>query len=91
MPGKDKYAPRLSCFIGTGAAGRAENRSGLGNDLETVFSLPLEPEEAAREICHIRENIDVERHSRLTREEILERYSPARSIGYRAARIKELL
>jgi hypothetical protein len=86
-----KYTAALLEAGLTGAILFWHDTLGLGNDLETVFNLPLEPEEAAREIRHIRENIDVERHSRLTREEILEKYSPDRSIGYRAARIKELL
>jgi hypothetical protein len=86
-----KYTAALLEAGLTGAILFWHDTLGLGNDLETVFNLPLEPEEAARELRHIRENLDVERHSRLTREEILEKYSPARSISYRAARIKELL
>jgi hypothetical protein len=86
-----KYTAALLEAGLTGAILFWHDTLGLGNDLETVFNLPLEPEEAAREIRHIRENLDVERHSRLTREEIFEKYSPARSISYRVARIKELL
>jgi len=63
---------------------------GLGNTLETVFELPLEPEKAADEILRIRQGLDVERHSRLTREEILDRFNPEKSVPFRCAKMREL-
>lgn len=63
----------------------------LGNTLETVFSLPLDEQQAADEIMQIRKSIDVERHSKRTREEMLETFNPQKSVGMRATQILELL
>lgn len=56
----------------------------LGNNLKTVFSLPLDPDEAAKEIVRIARTINVEEHSRKTREEMLDTFNPQRSVKIRA-------
>jgi hypothetical protein len=58
---------------------------GLGNDYETVIELPLEPQGAAKVIVEVAQSIDVALHSRLTREEFLERNDPAGSVAVRAS------
>lgn len=63
----------------------------LGNDFETIFSLPLDPAEAAREIIQIRKNIDVEKHSRRTAEEIRDRVNPDNVMRIRFQAIQEFL
>jgi hypothetical protein len=63
----------------------------LGNDFETVFNLPLDPVSAADQIREISRGINVEQHSRLTREEILDRCSAQKVIEMRAATLKALL
>lgn len=63
----------------------------LGNDFETIFSLPLEPIDAAHQIREIAKNIDVEKHSRATREEISDRCSAQNVIKMRSASIKALI
>lgn len=63
----------------------------LGNDFETIFSLPLDPAHAAREILNIRQNIDVRVHSRRTAEEIYERCNPANSLRIRSEKIYAIL
>ena len=49
---------------------------GLGNDLETVFDLPLDPPPAAPRILEIRDSLDVAAHSRRTSEDIREKFDP---------------
>lgn len=63
----------------------------LGNDFETIFNLPLDPQEAAAEILHIRQSIDVESHSRRTAEEIFERTNPNKVMRIRYEKILEML
>lgn len=55
----------------------------LGNDFTTIFSLPLDPIQAAKEIQDIRRSISVEKHSRMTREEILDRCHPEHVVKIR--------
>jgi len=55
----------------------------LGNNLETVFSLPLEPKAAAKEIIRISNTIDVREHSKKTRQEMLDTFSPEVSVKKR--------
>jgi len=86
-----KYTAALLEAGATGAILFWHDTFGLGNDLETVFDLPLDPNEAAQEILQIRRSLDVEKHSRLTREEILDKFDPERSVEFRAKKIKELL
>lgn len=62
-----------------------------GNDFETVFSLPVDPISAAREILEIRDSIDIKKHSRLTSEEFRERCHPQRIVRLRKDAILELL
>jgi hypothetical protein len=86
-----KYTAALLEAGATGAILFWHDTFGLGNDLETVFDLPLDPNEAAQEILQIRRSLDVEKHSRSTREEILDKFDPERSVEFRAKKIKELL
>jgi hypothetical protein len=55
-----------------------------GKNLETVFDLPLDIEDAARMILDVRANINVENHSRKTQEEILDLCRPEHSVSIRA-------
>lgn len=64
---------------------------GLGNDFETIFSLPLEPKLAAEEIMYICKHINVELQSRRTVEEIRDKLSPEHVIHTRFKAIEELL
>jgi hypothetical protein len=83
-----------ACLLEAGATGAIlfwHDTLGLGNDLETVFELPVEPEAAAREVLRIRQNLDVEKHSRLTQQEIRDRFAPEPSVGQRCARMLEVL
>jgi hypothetical protein len=86
-----KYTAALLEAGVTGAILFWHDTLGLGNDLETVFDLPVEPAAAASHILEIRSGLNVERHSRMTRDEIIEKYDPARSVECRASKIKELL
>lgn len=63
----------------------------LGNEFETVFSLPLDPEQAAKEILIIRSSIDVETHSKRTAEEIREHVNIDNVLRVRYEAIRELL
>jgi hypothetical protein len=86
-----KYTAALLEAGASGAILFWHDTLGLGNDLETVFDLPVDPVAAASHILEIRRGLNVERHSRMTRDEILEKYDPARSIAFRATKIMELL
>lgn len=86
-----KYTATLFEAGLTGAILFWHDTHGHGNDFETIFDLPLEPEAAAREIMEIRRSIDVEAHSRRTVEEIHERLNPAQSIRIRYDAIMEML
>ena len=61
-----------------------------GNDFETVFSLPVDPESAARRILEIRDSIDIRKHSRLTSEEFRDRCHPQRIVQMRKDAILDL-
>lgn len=63
----------------------------LGNGLETVFALSLEPEKAAQEIIDISKSINVEKHSKLTREEMLDTFNVQSSVRIRAKHIYDHL
>ena len=81
-------------FIEAGATGAIlfwHDTFGLGNDLKTVFSLPLDEKKAAEEILRIRETIDIVKHSKETRREMLNTFNPKTSVAIRARKIKELL
>ncbi|SCX59711.1 hypothetical protein SAMN05720354_1242 [Nitrosospira sp. Nsp1] len=58
-----------------------------GKNLETVFDLPLDIEEAARIILEVRESINVEKHSQKTQEEILDVCRPEHSVSIRCQHI----
>lgn len=62
-----------------------------GNDFETIFSLSKEPETAAQQILEIRNEIDVEKHSILTSEEISDRCHPRKIVQYRKRIIESIL
>jgi hypothetical protein len=64
---------------------------GLGNDLETVFDLSLEPPVAADEILQIRKSINVETHSRRTAEEIYELVNPDKVMRIRFEALREII
>lgn len=64
---------------------------GLGNNLETVFNLPLNEKKAAAEIMNIRSSLDIAKHSRLISEEMIDTFNPQRSVGIRAESIKKAL
>jgi hypothetical protein len=83
-----------AAFIEAGATGAIlfwHDTWGLGTPLETVFQLPENTERAAELILDVRSSLDVAKHSRLTREEMLDTFNPARSVAVRAARMLELL
>jgi len=63
---------------------------GLGNDFETVFALPSDPESAAMEILAIRQRLDVREHSRRTHEEIADRCNPESAVGLRCRLMHEV-
>lgn len=82
-----------ACLMEAGATGAIlfwHDTFGLGNDLECVFPLSLDPVAAGAELRDIAANLDVERHSRRTREEILDRFAASRSVALRARLIEEL-
>lgn len=62
---------------------------GLGNGLKTVFELPLDPSHAAEKIRDIRLSIDVEKQSKLTREEMMDTFNPKKSVDVRVQKILE--
>lgn len=64
---------------------------GLGNDFETVFNLPIEPELAAQKILEIKASIRLPEHSKRTREEILDKCNAEKSVEFRCQKIKELI
>lgn len=63
----------------------------LGNNLETVFNLSVEPKIAAREILDISKSIDVYKHSQLTRQEMLETFNVRDSVRVRAEAMLEII
>lgn len=76
-----------ACLIEAGLTGCIlfwHDTFGLGNNLETVFSLPLDTDKAAAEIKRILASIDIEEHSRKTHEEMLRVFNPEVSVRTRA-------
>lgn len=63
----------------------------LGNDLETVFDLPLDEQKAAEFILDVKNNVDIYKHSQQTREEMLTIFNVERSVRIRAEKILECL
>lgn len=86
-----KYTAALIEAGITGAILFWHDTFGLGNNLETVFNLPLDETKAAEQILNIRSSLDVKKHSRLTHEEMMDIFNPADSVGIRAEKILETL
>lgn len=63
----------------------------LGNGLQTVFDPLVSTAEAARENLQIRASIDVARHSRATRVEMLDTFNPHHSVTVRTKLMVELV
>ena len=81
-------------FIEAGATGAIlfwHDTFGLGNDLKTVFELPLDEAAAADRINEIRKNLNVKRHSKRTMREMRRMFNPRKSVTIRARKIKSLL
>lgn len=86
-----KYTASLLEAGATGAILFWHDTLNLGNSLETVFNLSLEPKVAAEEILQIARNINIEKHSKLTSEEIHDKFNPSYSVGIRARKMLGLL
>lgn len=84
-----KYTASLIEAGVTGAILFWHDTYGTGNTLETVFELPLDPQKAAKKLMDIRSSLDVEQHSRRTREEMLATFNPRKSVEMRARKILE--
>jgi hypothetical protein len=82
-----KYTASLIEAGITGAILFWHDTFGLGNNLDTVFNLSVEPREAAKEVIYISKHIDVYRHSQLTRQEMIETFNPRDSVRARAVSI----
>lgn len=79
-----------ACLIEAGLTGSIlfwHDTFNLGNNLETVFSLSVEPKIAAQEISDISTSIDVQKHSQLTRQEMLDTFNVRDSVRTRAEAI----
>lgn len=85
-----KYTASLIEAGVTGAIVFWHDTWGLGNGLETVFDLPVRTADAAARLLEIRSSLDIERHSRATREEMITTFNPRRSVAIRAERMIEL-
>jgi hypothetical protein len=86
-----KYTAALLEAGATGAIVFWHDTFGIGTDFETIFSVPVEPESAAKKILEIRERIDVADHSRRTMEEIADRCHPSRVVSARRRAIERIL
>lgn len=81
-----------ACLMEAGASGSIcfwHDTFNLGNDLETVFSLPLDPCKAALEITNIKKSLNVAKHSAQTRMEMLDKFSSSKSVAIRSRLILE--
>lgn len=63
----------------------------LGNNLKTVFNVPLDEDEAAQEIKSILSKLDIPTHSEATRNEMLKTFNVGNSVRIRANAIYKLL
>jgi hypothetical protein len=86
-----KYTASLIEAGATGAILFWHDTFQLGNDIETVIELPLDEDEAAAKILNISKTLDIKKHSKLTRREILGKFNVKKSVAVRAKKIKELL
>lgn len=84
-----KYTATLAEAALSGALIFWHDTFGLGNQFSTVFDVPKDPAAAAAEIRAARTGIDIETHSRATREEFLFAFDPRRSLVARADVINE--
>jgi hypothetical protein len=62
-----------------------------GNDFETIFAIPAETEQAAKEILEIRKSTDIERHSQATSLEMADRCHPANVVQKRRKAIEAIM
>lgn len=79
-----------AAFIEAGLTGAImfwHDTYGLGNGLKTVFELPLDPDEAALRIIQISKKINIKKHSKETRKEMLRVFNPQDSVKTRAKKI----
>lgn len=83
-----KYTASLIEAGLTGAILFWHDTFGLGNNLKTVFDIPLDPGEAAAEINRIISKLDVKKHSRATHDEMLATFNPESSV---LTRVKAML
>lgn len=79
-----KYTATLIEAGLTGAILFWHDTFGLGNHLETVFEVPVEPARAAERILEVRSSLDVMAHSRRTHEEMMDVFNPVASVRVRA-------
>ena len=84
-----KYTATLIEAGLTGAILFWHDTFGLGNNLKTVFDLPLDPDQAALRIKEIIDTIDVEEHSLKTHNEMRETFNPQKSVSERAFVIQQ--
>lgn len=87
-------AKYTACLLEAGATGAIlfwHDALALGNDFETIFSLSDDIETAAAAIVRLRREIDVEKHSRRTAEEIRDRCHPDAVVRARLAAIERAL
>lgn len=81
-----------AAFIEAGLTGAIlfwHDTYGVGNGLETVFEIPLDPELAAQKILEIRSNLNVLEHSKKTSKEMMRTFNPENSVKIRAQKILE--
>lgn len=86
-----KYTASLIEAGATGAILFWHDTFGLGNDLKTVFELPLDETAAAERIKEVSHNLNVRKHSKRTMREMRKTFNPKRSVAMRARKIKSLL
>ena len=58
---------------------------------ETIFNLPPEPARAAPEILETSKGLDEQKHSKLTCEEVREKFSSKMTVRFTTAEIRKLL
>ena len=80
-----KYTASLIEAGLTGAIIFWHDTMNLGNNLQTVFEVPLDPTMAAQKVKEIMSSIDVESHSKRTHEEMMRVFNPEKSVWERAS------
>lgn len=86
-----KYTAALLEAAATGAITFWHDSYKDGNDFDTIFSMPSDPEEAAADVLKIRGSIDIRRHSKTTMEEIGDRCHPERICRARKIAIEKVV